>query len=66
MGQPRRVEFSTVAKCSKCGKQVYVETIVEIEGKTVERIVTGTFRQSLDENGVPNGPETPFCNCGEK
>lgn len=60
---PPKVETSVELNCKACGKVVYTETIVEIKNVPVERIVQGTFRQSLDENGEPNGPVIPFCNC---
>lgn len=61
--QPRRMETSMVAKCHECGKEVYVETIIEIDGQPAERIVSGTFRQSLDNAGLPSGAVIPFCDC---
>lgn len=63
LDQPRRQETACEAKCSKCGEVVYCETIVEVDGFPVERVVTGTFRQALDSDGNPSGPVIPFCNC---
>lgn len=61
--QPRKTETAMVARCSRCGEEIYVETIVELRGKPVERVVVGRFKQSLDKLGVPSGPVIPFCQC---
>lgn len=63
--QPQKMETAAVARCNKCGVDVYVETIVEMDGKPVERIVTGSFRQALNSDGNPSGAVIPFCTCGE-
>lgn len=63
--QPKRIETSAAAKCSKCQKEVYTETLVEKNGVLVERVVVGSFRQALDADGMPNGPVIPFCICEE-
>lgn len=65
LDQPRKTETSLVAVCSKCKQAVYNEVLVERYGKLVERVVTGSFRQAIDEHGMPTGPVVPFCNCGE-
>jgi hypothetical protein len=64
MPQPRQMDTSAVARCRRCGSEVFSETIVEREGVAVERIVAGSFRQALDPDGSPYGPIIPFCNCG--
>jgi hypothetical protein len=63
--QPRRMETAAVAKCHHCGAEVYVEALVEKEGVPVERVVRGSFRQALDNEGRPFGPVIPFCDCKE-
>jgi hypothetical protein len=63
--QPRKQHTTAEAVCKKCGKVLYSETLVEENGKFVERIVEGVFRQALNEDGEPTGPVIPFCNCGE-
>lgn len=63
--QPKKTETSAVLRCSKCGKDLYTETIVESFGKPVERVVIGQFRQTLNSDGEPCGPVIPFCNCGD-
>ena len=62
--QPSKMETSMLAKCKVCGTVIYCESFVEQDGKPVERIVTGTFRQALNSDGEPVGPVIPFCNCG--
>lgn len=61
--QPTSQETTCEAKCNKCGRVVYTETFVEENGVTIERIVTGSFRQSVTGDGEINGPVVPFCNC---
>jgi hypothetical protein len=55
------METSAAAVCRKCGAEVYTESIIEQDGVPVERIVSGTFRQALDPDGLPYGPVIPFC-----
>lgn len=59
--QPREMHTQAEAMCRKCGASVYVETIVERDGRPVERVVIGSFKQRLDSDGAPSGPVIPFC-----
>lgn len=66
---PRKITDTTEAVCSRCNKVAYREVIVtdyDDEGKAFyTRLVTGGYKQSCDETGIPNGPIIPFCNCGD-
>lgn len=63
--QPARTETSVVATCRHCGSEVYLETLIEELGVPVERITSGTARQTVDSDGNQTGPVVPFCNCKE-
>lgn len=64
---PKRITDSIETVCSKCKNVNYRElTITEYDEEgsvSYTRIVTGSYKQSCDSEGVPNGPVLPFCNC---
>lgn len=66
---PRMITDTVETVCKKCKNVNYREvTITEVHEDnevTYTRIVTGSFKQSCDSEGVPNGPVLPICNCEE-
>ena len=60
------IHDTTEAKCACCGNSMYIETsIVEAEqgdGSFIpHRVVTGSFMQFIDKDGLPLGPIWPRC-----
>lgn len=64
---PRQLSEGYQCKCKHCGNAMYSEVFIaklQDDGNyTHERVVQGTFRQSVDPDGAPIGPVIPMCNC---
>ena len=68
--KPKQILDETVATCSKCNRPIYIEKIIATLNKdgtySHEKLVKGSFKQTVDSTGTETGPVIPYCNCNQE